>query len=255
MSVKVVIENAVLKGFPHGDQLQHVAKVYINGEEIRVLAPPKATGKALEWIDHWSIRELSKTDFGVENILEYNDFRRTAATQAVKDELETQDMASDIWNWGQNPDAHYYAAQICLLGHVHNVEGKTEFKRNERCPQCGNPCIDSCQNCKAPIRGRDLHFLHEYQRPSFCYNCGRPYPWMKDRLDTARELLNQDDKLSLEEREKLWGLLQHVMSDPKSDLAPAKKKLFELGLGKAAAATKDVLLDFVAKYAAEMSKP
>jgi len=78
---------------------------------------------------------------------------------------------------------------------------------------------------------------------------------MEDRLQTAKELLDHDDKLSLEEREKLWSLLRYVMSNPKSDLAPAKKKLIEINLGKAAATTRDFVLDLVAKYFAEMSKP
>jgi len=78
---------------------------------------------------------------------------------------------------------------------------------------------------------------------------------MEDRLQTDKELLDHDDKLSLEEREKLWGLLQYVMSDPKSDLVPAKKKLIEISLAKAAAATQDFVTTLLAKYAAEMSKP
>jgi hypothetical protein len=46
---------------------------------------------------------------------------------------------------------------------------------------------------------------------------------MEHRLQTARELLDHADKLTLEDREKLWGQLQYVMSDPKSDMAPAKR--------------------------------
>jgi hypothetical protein len=53
----------------------------------------------------------------------------------------------------------------------------------------------------------------------------------------------------------MWDLLKYVMSDPKSDLVPAKKKLIEISLGKAAAATRDFVTDLLAKYAAEMSKP
>ena len=64
-----------------------------------------------------------------------------------------------------------------------------------------------------------------------------------------------DDKLALEEREKLWGLLQYVMSDPRSDMAPAKKKLFEIGISKALPATRELLLDLMAKLGAEMLKP
>jgi hypothetical protein len=64
-----------------------------------------------------------------------------------------------------------------------------------------------------------------------------------------------DDKLSLEEREKLWGLLQYVMTDPKSDMAPAKKKLFEIGIAKALPATLEFFLDLMAKLGAEILKP
>jgi hypothetical protein len=45
------------------------------------------------------------------------------------------------------------------------------------------------------------------------------------------------------------------MSDPKSDLVPAKRKLIDINLVKAAAATREFLTDLVAKYLAEMSKP
>ncbi len=77
---------------------------------------------------------------------------------------------------------------------------------------------------------------------------------MEERLKTARELLYHDDKLSQEERERLWDLLRFVMSDPKADLVPAKRKLIDIDLKKAAAVTRDVLTDFLAKYFAELSK-
>jgi hypothetical protein len=92
-------------------------------------------------------------------------------------------------------------------------------------------------------------------RPSFCHKCGRPYPWMEERLQTAKELLSHDEKLSLEEREKLWDLLRYVMSDPKSDLTPAKKKLFEIKIAKALPARREFFLDFMAKLAAELLNP
>jgi hypothetical protein len=78
---------------------------------------------------------------------------------------------------------------------------------------------------------------------------------MEDRLQTAKELLYHDDKLLLEDREKLWNLLQYVMSDPKSDLVPAKKKLIKINLARATAATQEFVENIIAKYGAEMSKP
>jgi hypothetical protein len=77
---------------------------------------------------------------------------------------------------------------------------------------------------------------------------------MEDRLQTAKELLYHDDKLSFEDREKLWGLLQYVMSDPKSDMVPAKKKLICITLENAATATQEFVTNLMAKYLAEMSK-
>jgi hypothetical protein len=251
MATKVVIENAVLRGSPEDGYLQRVAHVYINGEELRVLAPPKGTGSALEWFEHWQVRETSKDDFLGGDVM-VTDWRRGLAVEAVREELKKHELDADIWR-NVNSQGRYCAAQICLRGHVYSIDG-TGFKPDERCPKCGEICIDRCQNCKAPIRGAVV-YSKDYTLAFYCYNCGRPYPWMEDRLQTARELLFHDDKLGIDDKEKLWGLLQYVMSDPKSDMAPAKKKLFDIGLGKALPATKQFFIEFGAKYLAELSKP
>jgi hypothetical protein len=154
----------------------------------------------------------------------------------------------------------YDVAQVCLNGHVANFFAVSQPHHNENfCSTCGERTIVQCSHCKTKIRGHyhmagAISFLPDVP-PPFCHNCGKPYPWMEDRLQTAKELLDHDDKLTLEEREKLWSLLRYVMSDPKSDLAPAKKRLIEINLGKAAAATREFVVDLMAKYFAEMSKP
>ena len=153
----------------------------------------------------------------------------------------------------------YDAAQICVQGHIISMYAESHpDKKQDHCIKCGAATVIECPNCKEPIRGY-LHGSGEHSAlnvpPSFCHKCGKPYPWMQARLQTAKELLYHDDKLSLEDREKLWDLLQYVMSDPKSDLAPAKRKLFEIGIAKAIPATREFFLDFVAKLGAEMMKP
>lgn len=253
MPLKIVIENAILRGSPQEGFLQRVATVYVDGEEYRVLAPPKATGDSLGWIEHFSVRQPSKEHFGSEILI--TDGRSASVIQKVVDELKQRKLDADIWKSGTNPDGRFVAAQICLRGHILNVNG-TDFERGEHCSRCGESCIDSCQHCKVAIRGGEVYApTTDYKLPYFCHKCGRPYPWMEDRLETAKQLLNHDDKLSLEEREKLWGLLQYVMTDPKSDLAPAKKKLFEIGIAKALPATREFFLDLMAKLGAEMLKP
>jgi hypothetical protein len=256
MALKVVIENAFLKGSQDESMLQRVATVYPEGGgEFRVLAPPKATGDALDWLKQWQVRQPDPEPLGFGGEIVITDGRSGSVVNQVVNALEQRKLESDIWNWGEHPDARFYAAQICMRGHVQSADGKNKFNRDEHCQQCGDPCIDSCQKCKAPIRGGGAWGSpSDYVRPSFCYKCGRPYPWMEDCLATARELLWHDDKLDESDREKLWRILQYVMSDPKSDLVPAKKKLFEIGIGKALPATREFFLDLMAKLGAEMLK-
>ena len=52
----------------------------------------------------------------------------------------------------------------------------------------------------------------------------------------------------------LWPDLQFVMSNPKADTAPAKRKLLDIKLGKASGWVKDAVIDLIAKTAAEVIK-
>ncbi|MGH9774547.1 MAG: DUF2321 domain-containing protein [Candidatus Acidiferrales bacterium] len=155
---------------------------------------------------------------------------------------------------GVHPDGLHCDAQICLKGHIQHCDG-TPFDSRVHCTKCGAPCIDECPSCREPIRGaRIFRSGRGYSRPQFCHGCGRPYPWMEDRLKTARELLEHDDKLSPDDRNTLCGLLQDVMSDPKAGPTPAKKKLIEIKLGKATGYVREAVLDLIAKTTAELLK-
>ena len=58
-STKVVLIQSVLRGSNIPTLVQEVATVHINEREFRVYAPPTATGKAVEWVQHFS---CPKTD-------------------------------------------------------------------------------------------------------------------------------------------------------------------------------------------------
>ena len=58
ISVKVVLKQAILAGSRYPEFLQRVATVYIDGKEYRVSAPAEATGQALDWMSHLSVRQL-----------------------------------------------------------------------------------------------------------------------------------------------------------------------------------------------------
>ena len=78
---------------------------------------------------------------------------------------------------------------------------------------------------------------------------------MEERLRTVRELLNQDKKLSADDRDSLLEDLQYVMSDPKAELVSAKKKLIEFKLEHAPNSVRELILDLAAKVIVESAKP
>ena len=259
MAPKIVVETAILRRSIYAQDMQLVATLYVDGRDYRVYAPERAHGNALDWAEHFTVRTQSSGNFSFGADITIEDDRKAPLIQATVDELKRHALESEIWgSEGNLQDGNFYPAQICLHGHVINADGHIVLtggiRKDEHCQQCGSRCIHRCEHCEAPIRGKQTMAHGDYVRPSFCYKCAKPYPWMEDRLQTARELLWNDDNLSLEERNSLWDLLQYVMSDPKSDLVPAKRKLIDIKLGGAVAATREFIENIIAKSIAETFK-
>jgi hypothetical protein len=241
---KVIIEQRLLHDSGDNQGMQRIALVYLGTREHRVYAPSRASGDPVQWKSQLAVHvssgygELALPEPPRSRIIEamFRELERTKA-QAAKAEA----------------DALYYDAQICMQGDVQSADG-TPFDPSGHCTKCGSECIQNCLSCKTPIHGKTKYSTATYDCPSFCHGCGKPYPWMDDKLRTAKDLLFHDDQLTYEERKELWGLLQYVMSNPKADLAPAKSKLISIKIQKAAEPIKDFITDLLAKYAAEMSK-
>jgi hypothetical protein len=241
---KVIIEHRLLCDSGHNSGMQRIALVYVGTREHRVYAPSRATGEPAEWTSQLAVHIPS--GYGELSLPEPH---RTHIIEAVLRELERRKSEAAR----TEADALYCAAQICMQGDVQSADG-APFDPSTHCTKCGSECIDRCQACKVPIRGKQKYSAASFDCPSFCHGCGKPYPWMEDKLRTAKDLLFHDEKLSYEERKELWGLLQYVMSNPRADLAPAKSKLITIKIQKAAQPIKDFVTDLLAKYAAEMSK-
>jgi hypothetical protein len=246
-NVKVVLASRVLVGGSH-HSLQKVATVYQDGAECRVYAPENAKGPAEEWIAHFMVRQQdgANAESEVPNVI------RDLSIRAVTEELKRQNRDARR-SEGKHPDGTHCTAQLCKQGHIQHCDG-SPFNESVHCTVCGSKCIDECTHCQEPIRGADAYRHMSYVRPQFCHGCGQPYPWMEERLRVARELLDNDDKLSEEDRQSLWGDLQYVMSSPKADLAPAKRKLIDIKLAPATGWIRDAVIDLLAKTAAEMAK-
>jgi len=249
MNIKVALKQAVLQGSNHSEMLQRIAVVYIDAKGYTVYAPPAATGNAVEWFDHWHVHHPGD-GFGEVDVT--HDALGVLAKRETLEVLKNTTREA-IQKTGKHPDGRHSMAQICLKGHVRCCDGDP-IEAGIHCIQCGAPCIDECERCKDPILGALVYQPKTFVFPLYCHKCGAPYPWMEERLTTARELLRHDDKLTQEDRQALWSDLQYVMSDPKSDLVPAKKKLVEIMLGKASPYVRDAILDLIAKTFAEMAK-
>jgi hypothetical protein len=88
MNVKVQIARSVLSPMGQDEALNRIAVVYVDGEEYRVSAPAKASGPAIEWLDHAVVRQPDRSSFGSE--LEVSSSRAALIVKFVKEELERQ---------------------------------------------------------------------------------------------------------------------------------------------------------------------
>lgn len=119
--------------------------------------------------------------------------------------------------------AIYSTAQICKSGHkiTADYEGSPESRQNF-CSECSMETITKCQNCKAPIHGYfktllapDIAKISDthYPVPSYCHNCGKPYPWAQERLEEAKEFIDSTDELDDEDKEILKKSLPDIAED------------------------------------------
>lgn len=125
----------------------------------------------------------------------------------------------------------YQYATFCLNGHV--ISSSTAHAELF-CIDCGEKTISNCGNCNAFIRGKyyspSFIDLRPLNVPNYCYACGTPYPWTKQLLDNAVELISLDDNLSDDIKETIKNALPDlVLETPRSPVAEAKYKKYISG--------------------------
>lgn len=87
--------------------------------------------------------------------------------------------------------------------------------------------------------------------PIFCHDCGRPYPWTEATVKAAKELADELDKLSLEEREMLKKSIDDIIRDtPQTTVAATRFKKLIIKAGQPAAkAFRDLFVDVASETA------
>ncbi len=156
----------------------------------------------------------------------------------------------------------YDTAQICLNGHSVNQSSKSspEFS-SSFCRKCGAPTITSCPACKGEIRGY-LHMPNvfgfgEDEIPAHCHACGKPYPWTEERIKAARELTDELEGLTAEEKQQLKQSIDDIVADtPRTSLAATRFKRLAAKAGRVAAeGFKEILIGVLSETAKKMIYP
>lgn len=143
-------------------------------------------------------------------------------------------------------------AQICLNGHVITSIGNDPQFLKKFCSRCGAETIMNCKYCDSSIKGIFLDSTFgspNYKTPSFCDNCGHPYPWTQNKKEAALAMINFADKLDSKEKEELGESIDDLMKEtPRTVIAEMKFKKYVLKAGsEIAKGLKDVLIDVVSE--------
>jgi hypothetical protein len=119
----------------------------------------------------------------------------------------------------------------------------------------------NCPECNTSIQGYyyspNVLSIPSYDPPAFCHNCGKPYPWTKDKLHAAQELILEDESLSPDDKEVLSKALPDLVADtPRTQLAATRfKKLIGKAVTLTSEGLKQILIDIASETAKKMLYP
>jgi len=153
-------------------------------------------------------------------------------------------------------DSHYDIAQICPNGHVISTRiNSSPQHRQAFCDQCGEATISACPNCKTSFRG----YYHvpgalggyDYERPGFCFLCGKAFPWTERQQQAAIDLFI-DEVQDAESRAVFRESIEQIAKDtPQAQVA--SNRIVKL-LKKVPAATGSAIRDILINVAGEAAK-
>jgi hypothetical protein len=116
--------------------------------------------------------------------------------------------------------------------------------------------VTACPHCKAQIRGYyyvDGGVVFNRGTPvySFCHECGSPYPWTEAKVKAARDMADELDELSQEDRDRLKGTLDDLIRNtPQTEVAAIRFKKILAKLGKeGTGAMRDIVVDIASEVA------
>ena len=109
---------------------------------------------------------------------------------------------------------YYTNAAICKNGHVDTSDTSSGIS-GKFCKTCGAEIINKCPQCGAEIQGdykAGIAIINlGYTPPSYCHNCGKPYPWTEANIEAAKMLIEDMEELSEEEKRKMSESIDKII--------------------------------------------
>jgi hypothetical protein len=123
----------------------------------------------------------------------------------------------------------YQSAAICQRGHVLTANAD-EHPPAKFCAECGAAVLMTCPGCGEWLRG---HFVPAgvsgvggvFDPPSYCFSCGQPFPWTTEKLSAAKDLADELEGLSADDRAKLKTAIDDIATGgPRAEVGAARIK-------------------------------
>lgn len=155
---------------------------------------------------------------------------------------------------------NYDVQQVCKNGHqITGCYDISESERHKFCQKCGAPTINSCPICNNTIQGDRLgedltgwDSIESSVVPSYCSNCGKPYPWTENKIMTAIQIFAEFGNLDDKEKETIEQDIKNIAEDaPQAELSAMRiKRLWE----KYSLVACDIIMELASKTIAEILK-
>ena len=130
LATRVVINQKTLRGLASSEELQLVATVFIDRNEYRVMAPSKAVGNSLDWLENSSVRVIDQNPAYFEiSEIEAEPSIKIYALKVVKEELEALQSNADSSVELISSDRYYHV--LVHTSKEPKIEAKFDLRRNE----------------------------------------------------------------------------------------------------------------------------
>jgi hypothetical protein len=155
--------------------------------------------------------------------------------------------------------ANYDVQQVCENGHqiTYGYHQRPE-ERKEFCQLCGAPTIITCPSCGEAIRGGKFEYSQRKTLeglafvPSYCPNCGEPYPWTQKKIQIAIQIFAEFGDLDEQEKKTIEQDVENIAKDvPEAELSAMRIKRI---WGKYGPICRELILELTSRTAAHILK-